>query len=85
MPSRAKPPQTERLVWIHEATILEYFSIVWMTAEGAASVWAGMVFILLVSLLLQRQGLWWADPAGSAVLGIFIAREGLEAWERARR
>ena len=201
---------TERLVWIRKASILEYFSIVWMTAEGVASVWAGitagslslevfgldslielisagvvlwrlrveglelsserteqaertasyvvaacllglalyilagviqslttrdvprpgaigfvvsvaaiivmpllwqrkrflgellqsealeedgvgnlacgwMALILLVSLLLQRQGLWWADPAASAVLGIFIAREGLEAWEHARR
>jgi len=27
---------TERLVWIRKASILEYFSIVWMTAEGVA-------------------------------------------------
>ena len=208
-PGQTRPPQTERLVWIHKASVLEYFSVAWMTAEGAASVWAGitarslslevfgldslielisagivlwrlrvegvessserteqaertascvvagcllglalyisagviqslvtrevprpgavafvvsvaaiivmpllwrrkrhlgkllqsealeedgvgnlacgwMALILLVSLLLQRQGLWWADPAASAVLGIFIAREGLEAWEHAR-
>ncbi len=43
-----------------------------------------MASILLVSLLLQRQGSWWADPLASMVLGFFIAREGLEAWERAR-
>ena len=54
--------------------------------DGVGNLACGwMAFILLVSLLLQRQGLWWADPAASAILGIFIAREGLEAWERARR
>jgi len=45
---------TERLVWIRKASILEYFSIVWMTAEGVASVWAG---ITAGSLSLEVFGL----------------------------
>jgi divalent metal cation (Fe/Co/Zn/Cd) transporter len=43
-----------------------------------------MALILLISLLLQRRGLSWADPLASVALGIFIVREGLEAWPRAR-
>jgi divalent metal cation (Fe/Co/Zn/Cd) transporter len=54
--------------------------------DGVGNLACGwMALILLVGLLLQRQGLWWADPLASVVLGAFIAREGLEAWDRARR
>ncbi len=44
---------------------------------------AGMGAITLASLALQRAGLWWADPAAALLLGVLVAREGLEAWERA--
>lgn len=56
-----------------------------LEADGIGNLACGwMALILLISLLLQRQGLWWADPLASVALGIFIAREGLEAWQRAR-
>jgi 2-amino-4-hydroxy-6-hydroxymethyldihydropteridine diphosphokinase len=44
---------------------------------------AGMGAITLASLAVQRAGLWWADPAAALLLGAWVAREGLEAWERA--
>src|SRR2546426_1122254 len=33
---------TARRSWVRQAVALEYFSLVWMLAEGGASVWAGM-------------------------------------------
>ena len=53
--------------------------------DGVGNLACGwMALILLAGLLLERQGLWWADPLASTVLGVFIAREGVEAWGRAR-
>jgi divalent metal cation (Fe/Co/Zn/Cd) transporter len=74
------------LLWRRKRFLGELLQSEALQEDGVGNLACGwMAFILLVSLLLQRRGLWWADPAGSAVLGIFIAREGLEAWERARR
>lgn len=43
-----------------------------------------MAGILLAGLIAQRGGIWWADPAAALLLGLFVAREGWEAWKRAR-
>jgi len=43
-----------------------------------------MAVILLAGLAAQRAGLWWADPAAALLLGVIVAREGWEAWERGR-
>jgi divalent metal cation (Fe/Co/Zn/Cd) transporter len=45
---------------------------------------AWMAVILLLGLIAGRMGARWADPAASVALGVFVAREGLEAWEGAR-
>jgi len=42
-----------------------------------------MAGILLAGLIAQRAGAWWADPAAALLLGLFVAREGWEAWRRA--
>lgn len=53
--------------------------------DGVGNLACGwMAVILLASLILGRFGLWWADPLASVALGIFVAREGREAWARAR-
>lgn len=53
--------------------------------DGVGNLACGwMALIVLASLALARFGLWWADPLASVALGIFIAREGHEAWARAR-
>jgi divalent metal cation (Fe/Co/Zn/Cd) transporter len=53
--------------------------------DGVGNLACGwMALILLAGLLLERQGVWWADPLASMALGFFIAREGLEAWGCAR-
>jgi len=44
--------------------------------------WMGV--ILLLGLIADRLGWRWADPAASLALGVFVAREGWEAWGRAR-
>lgn len=44
---------------------------------------AGLAAITLASLAVQRIGIWWADPVAALLLGAFVAREGLEAWEHA--
>jgi len=44
---------------------------------------AGLAAITLAGLAVQRVGVWWADPAAALLLGVLVAREGLEAWERA--
>jgi divalent metal cation (Fe/Co/Zn/Cd) transporter len=46
---------------------------------------AWMALILLFGLLAAWNGWWWADPAASLVLGMFVAREGWEAWTYAGR
>jgi divalent metal cation (Fe/Co/Zn/Cd) transporter len=43
-----------------------------------------MAVILLLGLVAARVGWWWADPAASLALGVFVAREGWEAWHHAR-
>ncbi len=43
---------------------------------------AGLAAITLAGLAVQRVGIWWADPAAALLLAAFVAREGLEAWER---
>lgn len=54
--------------------------------DGVGNLTCGwMAAIVLAGLVLQRLGLWWADPLASLGLGVFVAREGLEAWERARK
>ena len=53
--------------------------------DGVGNLACGwMALISLASLILARFGLWWADPLASVALGIFVAREGREAWARAR-
>jgi divalent metal cation (Fe/Co/Zn/Cd) transporter len=73
------------LLWRQKRRLGEALKSEALEEDGVGNLACGwMALILLVSLLLQRQGLWWADPLASVALGIFIAREGLEAWERAR-
>src|SRR2546426_10012768 len=45
---------TARRSWVRQAVALEYFSLVWMLAEGGASVWAG---VAAHSLSLEVFGL----------------------------
>ena len=42
-----------------------------------------MAAIVLAGLVLQRWGLWWADPVAALILGLLVAREGWEAWGHA--
>jgi 2-amino-4-hydroxy-6-hydroxymethyldihydropteridine diphosphokinase len=42
-----------------------------------------MAAIVLAGLVLQRWGLWWADPVAALILALLVAREGREAWGRA--
>lgn len=73
------------LLWRRKRQLGEFLESAALEEDGVGNLACGwMALILLVSLLLQRQGLWWADPLASVALGIFIAREGLEAWQRAR-
>lgn len=44
----------------------------------------GMAVILLAGLVALRGGWWWADPLASLALGLFVAREGWEAWQHAK-
>ena len=44
----------------------------------------GMAVVLLGGLVALRGGWWWADPLASLALGVFVAREGWEAWQHAR-
>lgn len=44
----------------------------------------GMAVILLGGLVALRGGWWWADPLASLALGLFVAREGWEAWQHAK-
>lgn len=43
-----------------------------------------MAMILLLGFIAGRLGARWADPVASLALGVFVAREGLEAWGHAR-
>lgn len=42
-----------------------------------------MAAIVLAGLVLQRWGLWWADPVAALTLAVLVAREAWEAWGRA--
>ncbi len=44
----------------------------------------GMALLVLAGLAAQRRGVWWADPAAALAIGALVAREGWEAWARAR-
>jgi len=51
--------------------------------DGASNLACGaMALVLLVGLVAQRWGVWWADPAAALVIGALVAREGVEAWGR---
>jgi divalent metal cation (Fe/Co/Zn/Cd) transporter len=53
--------------------------------DGVGNLTCGwMAFILLLGLAAARLGWWWADPTASLALGVFVAREGWEAWGHAR-
>lgn len=44
----------------------------------------GLALLVLAGLAAQRWGVWWADPAAALAIGIVVAGEGWEAWERTR-
>jgi divalent metal cation (Fe/Co/Zn/Cd) transporter len=53
--------------------------------DGVGNLTCGaMAVILLGGLVALRRGWWWADPLASLALGLFVAREGWEAWQHAR-
>jgi divalent metal cation (Fe/Co/Zn/Cd) transporter len=73
------------LLWRQKRRLGEALESQALEEDGVGNLACGwMALILLVSLFLQRLGLWWADPLASVALGIFIGHEGLEAWGSAR-
>jgi len=55
-----------------------------LAEDAAGNLTCGlMAGILLAGLLVQRGGMWWADPVAALLLGLLVAREGWEAWRRA--
>jgi divalent metal cation (Fe/Co/Zn/Cd) transporter len=74
------------LLWRRKRRLGEALKSEALEEDGVGNLACGwMALILLVSLVLERLGLWWADPLASMGLGVFIAREGLEAWEMAAK
>ena len=73
------------VLWRHKRRLGAALRSDALEEDGVGNLACGwMALILLGGLLLERQGVWWADPLASMALGVFIAREGVEAWERAR-
>jgi divalent metal cation (Fe/Co/Zn/Cd) transporter len=73
------------LLWRQKRHLGEVLESEALEEDGVGNLACGwMALILLVSIFLQRQGIWWADSLASVALGIFIAHEGLEAWRRTR-
>jgi len=73
------------VLWRHKRRLGAALGSDALEEDGVGNLACGwMALILLGGLLLERQGVWWADPLASMALGVFIAREGVEAWERAR-